>query len=223
MLEAMRKLLLPLLLIGTAAATPASDLLNDGDYARAYAAALQTGELVTASRAAMNQAIYRENNSQSWLDRSIDLARKAVQQAPNSTDAHFVLGSALGNKARLTSSLFTALRFSRECRSEYELAVRLQPNNGEALISLARWHSGAYAKAGRISGGNPDTARKLALQVLQNGPATSFNLIQAGYVFFEIGEDAHGRTVMEKGLTVPAASAEEKEVQNLAKAYLSKK
>ena len=205
-----------------AQASPATDLLESGDYARAYAVALQAGDALTAAHAAMNQGVYRTGDQTGWLERATDQARKAVKAQPGNPEAHFMLGSVLGQRANYARNMFAALQLARECRAEYDRALSLKADYHEARIALARWHSAAYARAGRVSGGNPDVARRLAAQVLQEAPANAYNLMMAAYVYFDLKDKAHGTQLMEKAMKTTPRNAEEKDLQNEAANFLAR-
>ncbi len=207
--------------LGLACASPATDLLGSGDYARAYAAAVQAGDALTASRAALDQGMYRNEDTALWFSRATEQGRRAVKQAPDSAEAHYHLGSALGQQANVSSSLFGALGLARECRSEYDRALSLNPNLSEARVALARWHSAAYARAGRVSGGNPETARQLATQTLQGGSGNIYTLTMAAYVYFDLKDRTRALPLMQKALKLPPRTAEEKDLQAQAAAFLA--
>lgn len=218
----MKRALLPMLLLGMAFATPATDLLDDGDYARAYDAAMNSSDKLTAAQAALAQVMYRTPGDRAWTEKAIQASRAAVKANPNNPVAYRVLSGAVGAKADYSGLSITAFQLSREARAALEKSIALNPNYADGRISLARWHAGAYAKAGRISGGNPDTARKLAIQALNDAPQSIYVHAQAGIVFSDLKDPRNAKTVLERAVSLNATNGLDKDAQTQARALLNK-
>jgi tetratricopeptide (TPR) repeat protein len=69
----------------------------------------------------------------------LEYAKKAVQQAPESADAHVCLSIAYGKMTDFTDNK-TKMEYSKIVKSEAEKAVALDPKNDLALLILARWN-----------------------------------------------------------------------------------
>jgi len=104
-----------------------------------------------------------------------DLAVKACEQAvrldsQNSSD-HMWLGRALGQKASRASFL-SAFSLGKRVRTEFELAVRLDPRDAPALTDLGDF----YAEAPGIVGGGADKAQSVANQLDKIDPPRAHEL-----------------------------------------------
>lgn len=219
----MRSLVLSLSLglLAHAAASPATDAFKAGQYAAAYEASLKEGDKLGASQAALAQGMYRQGNQNVWFGHAERLARQAVKDTPKSARAHYLLASAVGQQANTAGNLLRALDLAKETEREFKQALALEPNYPAAAIALARWHSAAYARAGRISGGNPETARTLSTQTVQKNPQDLFVLIMAGYVAADLGDKTQSQQLLERGLAQTPHTAWDRDVQAQAKVFLS--
>ena len=88
-----------------------------------------------------------------WLE-------KATAIAPRSAPFFEALGDAYGLSAQ-KAGLFSQLGFARKCRTAYEQAVSLDPDNIEARYSLFSY----CRQAPSIAGGGLDKARVQALEI----------------------------------------------------------
>jgi tetratricopeptide (TPR) repeat protein len=93
-----------------------------------------------------------------------DAAAKACQQAvslqPSNSDFHLWLGRVYGEKAN-HSNFFSAAGLAKKTHSEFETAVRLDPNNLEARADLAQFD----VEAPGIVGGGKDKAQEQAGEI----------------------------------------------------------
>jgi tetratricopeptide (TPR) repeat protein len=99
-------------------------------------------------------------------DRGIAACEKAVSLAPGNSQYHLWLGRAYGEKAD-RSGWMTAAGLASHVRSEFETAVRLNPNNVDARSDLAEF----YLEAPGIVGGGRDKAVHQAESLLTLDPA----------------------------------------------------
>jgi len=101
-------------------------------------------------------------------DRGISDCEKAVALAPGNSQFHLWLGRIYGEKAD-TSSFVTAAGLARRVRSEFEIAVRLNPGNIDARSDLAEF----YLEAPGIVGGGRDKAEAQASSLASIDPITA--------------------------------------------------
>jgi cytochrome c-type biogenesis protein CcmH/NrfG len=106
-------------------------------------------------------------------DAAIGACQKAVALDPANSQYHLWLGRAYGEKAG-HSSFLSATGLAKKLRSEFETAVRLDPNNVEARADLADF----YVQAPGIIGGGTDKAAAQALQMAALDPAQA-HLVRA--------------------------------------------
>ena len=107
--------------------------------------------LVDQGRAAINR---------NDVDAAIGILEKAVEQSPNSAEAHYLLGSAYGIKAQ-RGSMFSAAMTAGKMKDEFVKAVDLNPNLIEARMALLQF----YAAAPGFMGGDFDKALAQAAEV----------------------------------------------------------
>lgn len=98
-------------------------------------------------------------------DRGISACERAVSLAPGNSQYHLWLGRVYGEKAD-RSGWMTAAGLAKHVRSEFEAAVRLNPNNVDARADLAEF----YLEAPGIVGGGRDKAEAQAASLLSLDP-----------------------------------------------------
>ncbi|PNY82035.1 tetratricopeptide repeat protein [Deinococcus koreensis] len=212
------------------AGAAAPELLAAGDYARAFESATTAGDPLTATQAAVAAALYGATSGNSasgsadqglWLERAVSSGRAAVQAAPQSARAHLELGTALCLQAGRGGFTLGAYRLSRACRAEYERSLALDAGLSEARAALARWHSGAWARAGLIGGGDPATARRLAAQALREAPQNVRVVVQVATAYLELRATSAARTLLERSLALSPQDAQDRDLQAGARATLA--
>lgn len=211
----------------SAGASAAPELLAAGDYARAYEAATTGGDPLTATQAATAASLYGAPPGSAdqglWLARAVSSGRAAVQaaQGAQGARAHLALGTALCLQAERGGFTLGAYRLSRACRAEYERSLALDAGLSEARAALARWHSGAWARAGLIGGGDPATARRLAAQALAEAPRSLRVVVQVATAYLDLRATTAARALLERSLTLAAQDAQDRELQAGARATLA--
>lgn len=79
------------------------------------------------------------SQKQSFAKLSLEYAKRAVQLAPDNSDAHSALSVAYGRMTDFVGNR-TKMEYSKIIKSEAERAVELNPKNDDALFVLARWN-----------------------------------------------------------------------------------
>ncbi len=98
-------------------------------------------------------------NLEQW-DAAANECEQAVRLDGSNSGYHLWLGRALGEKADRASFL-SAYSLAKRTRAEFEAAVRLDPRNGEALVSLGEFDR----QAPGVVGGGMDKAQQIAVQL----------------------------------------------------------
>jgi tetratricopeptide (TPR) repeat protein len=110
-----------------------------------------------------------------YMLEQFDAAATACEQAVHldgqNSDYHLWLGRALGEKAA-RASFMTAFSLAKRTRAEFEEAVRLNPSNAEALISLGDF----YRQAPGVVGGGVDKAQAIAADLDKVDPGHALEL-----------------------------------------------
>jgi tetratricopeptide (TPR) repeat protein len=99
-------------------------------------------------------------------DRGISACERATALDPSNGIYHLWLGRVYGEKAD-SASFITAAGLAKKVRQEFEVAVRLAPNNADARNDLAEF----YLEAPGIVGGGRDKAENQALALANLDPA----------------------------------------------------
>jgi tetratricopeptide (TPR) repeat protein len=105
------------------------------------------------------------------FDAAATACEQAVRLDGQNSDYHLWLGRAQGEKAAHASFL-TAFSLAKQTRAEFEEAVRLNPGNVEALISLGDF----YRQAPGVVGGGVDKAQAIAANLDKVDPARADQL-----------------------------------------------
>jgi tetratricopeptide (TPR) repeat protein len=109
-------------------------------------------------------------------DAAATLFEKAVAQAPNNAEAHYLLGSAYGSQAR-KASIFGQASLAGKTKDEFEKAVALDPNLLEARFGLVEY----YAMAPGIMGGSYDKAFAQAEEIRKRDPLMAHRAVAFVY------------------------------------------
>ena len=113
-----------------------------------------------ASLAQAQNLACRVNYALQQFDQAVTECQQAVKlDSQNSVD-HDWLGRAVGGKAGQASFL-TAFSLGKQTRTEFETAVKLNPQNADALTDLGSF----YQQAPAIVGGGIDKAQGIAAQL----------------------------------------------------------
>jgi tetratricopeptide (TPR) repeat protein len=75
----------------------------------------------------------------SFAKLSLEYAKRAVQLAPEDSDAHSALAVAYGRMTDFVGNR-TKIQYSKIIKSEAERSIELNPKNDTALLVLARWN-----------------------------------------------------------------------------------
>jgi len=110
-------------------------------------------------------------------DKGISACEKAVSLDPQNAQYHLWLGRSYGEKAD-HSHFLAAAGLAKKVRSEFETAVRLNPNSAEARTDLAEF----YLEAPGIVGGGRDKAKAQAQELANMDP------VRAGWVKGRLAE-----------------------------------
>ena len=110
-------------------------------------------------------------------DNAISACEKAVAVDPGNAQYHLWLGRVYGEKADHAGFL-TAAGLAKKVHSEFETAVRLDPNSAEARTDLAEF----YLEAPGIIGGGRDKAEAQAQKIATMDP------VRAGWVKGRLAE-----------------------------------
>ena len=124
-----------------------------GDYPRAIEI-LNRAASSSPNDAAVYHLLARSYFEDGQFDRAVSAAEKSVALAPDNSAYHELLGHVYGEKAD-RSGWFSALSLAKKARKEFEVAVKLDPQNFSAMQALIEFDCSAPGMAG----GGEDKAR----------------------------------------------------------------
>jgi len=169
-------LLLALLPCSSAADSADSKLLAEGRVDDAIAS-LQRRISSAANDAESYNLLCRAYFTLSEWDKGISSCEQAVSLAPENAQYHLWLGRIYGEKAD-HAGFWSAAGMAKRVRTEFETAVRLNPNSAEARTDLAEF----YLEAPGIVGGGRDKAEAQAQKLATMDP------VKAGWVKGRLAE-----------------------------------
>jgi tetratricopeptide (TPR) repeat protein len=146
----------------------AEDLMNAGHFKRARAIAQQRLNSNPNDADAL-YVLARVNLAQDRLDQAESLAERAVEIAPNFSEAHRVLGESLGLKA-IKLNIVTGLAIARRGKKEGELALSLNPQSIDAAEFLASYYNAAPS----IAGGGHEKAERMVDTIMHMDAARAY-------------------------------------------------
>jgi tetratricopeptide (TPR) repeat protein len=148
-----------------------------GSFLRALlicAAALGTRAAPAADASSAFVTVKEALKAENW-DGAVVAGERAVQELPDSSEAHVWLGRAYGQKA-MKASIFSQMGLAKKCRASFEKAVALDPRSADARVDLIQY----YAIAPGIVGGGMDKAR-IEVKVL-DGLDPALGALMSGYL-----------------------------------------
>lgn len=151
--------------VSPGAAETAPELLAQGRVDDAIAS-LQVKLSKTPNDASSHHFLCRAYYALGRWDAGIQECEKAIALEPGNGQFHLWAGRIYGEKAD-RSSFLSAAGYARKTRTEFETAVRLEPDNVAARTDLAEY----YIEAPGIMGGGKDKAQAQAQALAKLDPA----------------------------------------------------
>lgn len=195
-------------------AIQAQDFFEQGDYVRAYHSAIQEGDVAMASRAVWAHCAFKDPQNAVWISRGLKVTRLAIKKDPQNVELYIHLGSMIGNTAELKGVSVEGFEMAQESKKALEKAIEISPHHPRALMQLARWHSGAYIRGGRLAGGRPEKARSLATKALKLNSKDTTMLVDVAIVLAEL-KDPRASEFLKRALAIPPKNAVERDWQRL--------
>lgn len=146
----------------------AEDLMNAGHYKRARALAQHRLQSNPNDADAL-YVLARVQLAQDHLDQAQAFAERAIEIAPNLSEAHRILGESLGLKA-IKLNLVTGLAIARRGKKEGELALMLNPQSIDAAEFLASYYNAAPV----VAGGGHEKAERMVDTIMHLNPARAY-------------------------------------------------
>lgn len=143
----------------------ARDLYQHTEYRQSLAALAQIPNKDTADLKLIGQNYFMLGELQKAIE-AFDQALALAPSKPQRSSLYHWLGRTQGRRAE-TSSIFTAPGYASKARASFEEAVRLDPDNQEAVNDLFDF----YLQAPAFLGGGMEKAEALAQRIAQLSPA----------------------------------------------------
>lgn len=210
------------------AATSTLDLIDTGAFEAAYEQASTSSDadqLTLAAQAASDQAVYvlSDHDAQlTWLGRARDAAQRALDAGPPSAAAYVQLARAKGEIAQRTG-VMQNLGTAGELKDLFEKALKLDPNDADALVGFALWNLELTQRGvGWLYGASADRV----LPMLEKGVAArpeQVNLhVEYARALRTLGRDAQANEELRRALALPGRTAVDRYEQQRARSLLGR-
>ncbi|WP_460172566.1 hypothetical protein [Thermus sp. FJN-A] len=201
-------------------------LFEQGKYQEVAQEASKLGgseALALASKAAAFYAIYQaqgDTEKREWFKRAEELARRAIQLDPKNPRAYMALGRALGRLAEY-ANLFSQAALANQIRQAFEKAIELDRSYPEPKVGLALWHAQLVAKKlGFVFGARADRVEPLMDEALSLQPNRIIFHVEYARAMVLLGKKDKAKALLEKALSLPVKTAEDKYEQEHARKLL---
>jgi tetratricopeptide (TPR) repeat protein len=165
-------------------------------------------------------------------DDAVSYAKKAVAANPDDTWGHFVLSSAMGNKALLMSTK-DQIDASKRIRTQIDKAIELDGTNDLAYHALGRWHrrmaeiGGAKRFFGgiiygSIPKGSFAESEKAFLKAVELKPDYINHHIELARTYMAMGKFDLAVPEYQKTIDLPTSSSKDKDLKAEAAAEIEK-
>lgn len=161
---------------------------------------------------------------------ALEFAERAVELAPEDSEARLTLAICLGRVA-LHESPPKRMEYSRRIKEECEAALRLDPKNEYAWHVLGRWNyemaslnPALRILAGAVFGQLPDASFDRAAECFERAaamqPRRVIHQVELGRTYLAMGRIDDARKHLEIGLSLPPKEKDDSESQTLARKAL---
>jgi Flp pilus assembly protein TadD len=164
------------------------------------------------------------------FERGLEHARRRLELAPQSSEAHLDVAVMLGKIAR-ASGAGTKLRLAPDVAAEARRAIELDPESWRAYHVLGVWHReiatlGGLKKLGAsLLGGLPDASLEEAIANLETAgrlaPGSIRNHLELGRTYEKADRDADARAEFERAVELPPAEPRDPALQREARRELA--
>lgn len=210
------------------AAAPADveALYCSGAFEKAYqlADAVDSGAMQTlAAQAAIARGLYQgasDGDTLDWLRRAETAAQAAVKLAPDAPAALLALAQAKGEIARRTGPLAN-VSVPSEIGSLLKKAVRLEPDNPDALVGLGLWNLELTDRGvGWLYGAKRSGALDMVARGVALAPGRIDLRVQYASALRIVGDTGAERDQLDKALALHPVTAVDRYEQERAKTML---
>lgn len=162
--------------------------------------------------------------------KALDYAKRAVDLAPNLSDAQLAVAICYGRLLDLVSAR-EKVEYSRLIKQHTEQALKLNENSDYAWHMLGRWHR-AVATTGPllkgiveiVYGGLPDASEEEAVEAFKKAialnPDRVAHHIELGLTYADIGEPQKAEQEIRKGLSLPSKERDDPDTKARGKEVL---
>ncbi|GAA6744245.1 tetratricopeptide repeat protein [Thermus antranikianii] len=201
-------------------------LIDAGKFKEAVEAGTKLGTsegYSLASKAAAYFAIYlasTDDEKRDWFRQAESLARRAIELDPKNPQAYMALGRALGRLAEY-ANLFSQVSLGLQIRQAFEKAISLDPSYPEPKVGLALWHAELTAKGvGFLFGAQARRVEPLMEEALRLQPNRIIFHVEYARAMLALGRKDKAKTLLERALSLPVRTAEDRFEQERARALL---
>jgi regulator of microtubule dynamics protein 3 len=170
---------------------------------------------------------------ESVYKRAADLASRAVDRAPQYSDAHYVYALALGHSS-LLSGVGTKLNNAKLIKRELETAIRLDSRHAGAYHMLGRWHA-AIAGLGYfqrmavscvsdniIGEASLEASARCLTQATKLEPGFKMHFVALAEVYFEMDLEGMAASSLQKADAIRTWCLDDKVADQMSKSLWKK-
>ncbi len=141
-----------------------------------------------------------EPERRAFLEKGIEIARRAVALKPDAPEGHFWLAANMGTLAE-SFGLRAGLRYRKPIKDELETVRRLAPAfmQGSADRALGRWY---HRVPGLFGGSHTRVVEHLRASLVYN-PHSTVSLFFLAEVLIDDGKKAEARTTLQQVIDAP--------------------
>jgi tetratricopeptide (TPR) repeat protein len=167
-----------------------------------------------------------DQQKEAYAQTALKYAKRAVEKAPNSSDAHLALAIASGKITDFVDNR-TKMEYSRVIQREAEKAVQLNPKNDLAYLVLAKWNFEMSnlnpilrGIAQMLYGQVPASSQEKALEYFKKAVSLAPNRVVYHFEYAQalnrMGRKEETRAEYQKVLQLTATGREDREDQKQA-------
>ena len=164
------------------------------------------------------------------LQRSTEMAQRAIRADPDNPDAHLQLARAIGRRAQLVGSIEASNRgYAEQIRDATEMALRLKPDMAAAHLSYGLWHAEIVGAVGPLLArltyrANAKDAISSFQRAIKLAPKAKAVYLESAIGLLTLNEKKYGgqaQKLLKRTIEIPAGDAYDRLLERRAVEYIA--